>query len=142
MNDKRQLTNQQLFIELANPDESGVSRIVFINEFVGKYDQLKFGNGGSWARMDGSGSLHKYHYFTIKKLKKYIVYNFTPDFPQDLKYKYMKKLTKWEKNSKRLDEINYSNAIIAIKLCGEKNDVSFSRQIAFHIKDHFTPLDI
>ena len=39
-----------LFLELANPDENGVSRWVEITEFVEKYKELQLGNGGSWCR--------------------------------------------------------------------------------------------
>ena len=38
------------FLELANPDENGFSREVKVEEFVGKYKDLKFGNGADWAR--------------------------------------------------------------------------------------------
>ena len=38
------------FLELAQPDENGFSREVKIEEFVGKYANLKFGNGVDWAR--------------------------------------------------------------------------------------------
>ena len=38
------------FLELAQPDENGFSREVKIEEFVGKYENLKFGNGADWAR--------------------------------------------------------------------------------------------
>ena len=40
----------ELFIELANPNEFGVSRWVYVTEFIDKYKGLKFGNGGSWTR--------------------------------------------------------------------------------------------
>ena len=51
----------QLFLELASPDKDG--RTKWINcrnwmpnncHFVGKYRDLKFGNGADWARQDGS----------------------------------------------------------------------------------------
>ena len=42
------------FLELASPDENGISREVFVDEFVGEYADLCFGNGGSWCRSDGS----------------------------------------------------------------------------------------
>ena len=48
-----------LFLELAKPDELGFSRKVAVSEFVGKYEKLQFGNGGSWIRKDGS--LAKYY---------------------------------------------------------------------------------
>lgn len=41
-----------LFLELAKPDETGNSRKVLVSEFVGKYEPLKLGNGGSWCRDD------------------------------------------------------------------------------------------
>ena len=43
-----------LFLELANLNETGHSRVVSVEWFVGKYQKLKFGNGGDWCRADGS----------------------------------------------------------------------------------------
>ena len=52
---EKKLTKNNLFLELAEPDqETGISRWVGINEFVGRYDNLKFGNGADWARSDGT----------------------------------------------------------------------------------------
>lgn len=48
------MTKTNLFIELAAPDDSGVSRWVHTSEFVGKYSVLKLGNGGSWCRASSS----------------------------------------------------------------------------------------
>lgn len=48
------MTQKDLFIELACPDENGVSRWVDISEFVGKYKTLQLGNGGSWCRRSSS----------------------------------------------------------------------------------------
>ena len=39
------MTKNELFLELAKPDENGVSRWVKVTEFVGDYDDLAFGNG-------------------------------------------------------------------------------------------------
>lgn len=47
-------TKNSLFLELAQPDENGVSRWVNVSEFVGRYESLKFGNGADWARSDGN----------------------------------------------------------------------------------------
>jgi hypothetical protein len=47
------MTKNELFIELAQPDQNGVSRWVNVKEFVGKYASLVFGNGADWARRDG-----------------------------------------------------------------------------------------
>ena len=44
----------ELFLELAKPNEHGFSREVLVKEFTGKYERLKFGNGGDWCRSDGS----------------------------------------------------------------------------------------
>lgn len=46
-------TQIELFLELAKPDENGVSRWVSKTEFVGKYKDLMFQNGWSWGRGDG-----------------------------------------------------------------------------------------
>lgn len=46
------MTKTELFLELAQPDENGASRWVYVTEFVGKYAELKFGNGASWARKE------------------------------------------------------------------------------------------
>lgn len=42
-----------LFLELAQPDEDGFSRRVSADEFNGRYERLRLGNGGSWCRDDG-----------------------------------------------------------------------------------------
>jgi hypothetical protein len=54
------VTKNSLFLELAEPDENGVSRWVSVTEFVDKYADLKFGNGADWARSDGNLA-KKYH---------------------------------------------------------------------------------
>lgn len=46
------MTKFELFIELAKPNECGKSRWVHISEFIGKYKDLKLGNGGSWCRKE------------------------------------------------------------------------------------------
>lgn len=40
----------EIFLELAKPNENGISRWVSVSEFVGKYKTLALGNGGSWCR--------------------------------------------------------------------------------------------
>lgn len=47
-------SKHELFLELAKPDAQGFSRPVSVDKFTGKYAGLKFGNGGSWCRDDGS----------------------------------------------------------------------------------------
>lgn len=48
------MTKTELFLQLAKPDEFGKSRWVSVGEFVGKYAELKFGNGASWARKEST----------------------------------------------------------------------------------------
>jgi len=48
------MTKKELFLELAKPDKNGKSRWVDVSEFVEKYKELKFGNGGSWCRKTSS----------------------------------------------------------------------------------------
>lgn len=54
----RQGSKPALFIELADPDHLGFSREVSVEEFVGKYQRLQFGNGADWARDDGTLAKH------------------------------------------------------------------------------------
>ena len=51
-------TKKELFLELAKPDKTGLSRKVYLTEFKGKYEPLAYRNGNPWAR----------------SLKEYIVY--------------------------------------------------------------------
>lgn len=48
------MTKPELFLELATPNAQGVSRWVYVSEFVGKYKELQLGNGGSWCRRESS----------------------------------------------------------------------------------------
>ncbi|MBC6436548.1 MAG: hypothetical protein GDA52_00095 [Rhodobacteraceae bacterium] len=36
-----------LFLQLAQPDDQGFSRKVGVEEFIGPYERLRMGNGGS-----------------------------------------------------------------------------------------------
>lgn len=51
---KNKTTKMELFLELAQPDEKGVSRWVEVSEFIGKFKELQLGNGGSWCRTSSS----------------------------------------------------------------------------------------
>ncbi|KAA6209503.1 restriction endonuclease [Avibacterium paragallinarum] len=50
-------SKKELFLELAKPNEQGISRWVLVSEFIGDYLELQLGNGFSWGR--GSSSLAK-----------------------------------------------------------------------------------
>ncbi len=43
-------TKKVLFLELAKPDKTGLSRKVYPREFTGKYSPLSYRNGNPWAR--------------------------------------------------------------------------------------------
>ncbi len=47
-------SKKELFLELAQPDKNGMSRWVSVTEFIGKYQGLQLGNGGSWCRNNSS----------------------------------------------------------------------------------------
>ncbi len=51
---KRGPTKIELFEELAQPDQNGVSRWVSVDEFVGRYQGLQLLNGAGWSRDDGT----------------------------------------------------------------------------------------
>ncbi len=50
----KEKTHPELFLELANPDKEGFSKPVKIDRFIGPYEVLRLGNGGSWCRDDGA----------------------------------------------------------------------------------------
>lgn len=56
----------ELFLELAQPDENGVSRWVMTTEFTGEYERLKLGNGLDFGRKE-SPLAQKYIIETDKK---------------------------------------------------------------------------
>ena len=61
------MTKTELFLKLAQPDDKGISRWVMSTEFVGEYEDLKLGNGGSWCRQ--SSSLAKKYIIEFDKTK-------------------------------------------------------------------------
>ena len=56
-----------LFLELAKPNSSGISRLVDVGEFVGVYKDLQLVNGGSWCR--ASSTLAKKYNVEFDKSK-------------------------------------------------------------------------
>lgn len=48
------MTKTELFLKLAQPNSDGISRWVSVDEFVGEYAELTFGNGASWARKEST----------------------------------------------------------------------------------------
>ena len=60
-------TKTELFLELAQPDENGISRWVYTSEFTGKYERLKLGNGFDFGRKE-SPLAQKYIIETDKTL--------------------------------------------------------------------------
>ena len=60
-------TQQELFLELAQPNENGISRWVNTSEFVGRYSSLELLNGLSWGRRS-STLAKKYNVETDKSI--------------------------------------------------------------------------
>ncbi len=54
-----------LFLELASPNSQGISRWVYVTEFVGKYSSLVLGNGFSWGRK--SSPLRKKYIVKVRR---------------------------------------------------------------------------
>mgnify|MGYP001356191283 FL=1 len=48
---KKQSKNE-LFLELAQPNDQGISKVISTNLFIEKYSRLKHGNGRDWGRTD------------------------------------------------------------------------------------------
>lgn len=60
-------SKKELFLNLAKPNENGVSRWVMTSEFVGIYKDLQLGNGGSWC--GASSNLAKIYIVEFDKSK-------------------------------------------------------------------------
>ncbi len=58
-------TQKELFLELSNPNGSGISRWVNTDEFIGEYSSLELLNGLSWGRR--SSSLAKQYILEVDK---------------------------------------------------------------------------
>ncbi|MDR1450807.1 MAG: restriction endonuclease [Helicobacteraceae bacterium] len=86
------MTKEQLFLELAKPNEDGISRWVSVNEFKDKYSELKLGNGGAWRRRSSSLA-RKYIVEFNKEITKGVSidaiklngYNINPSFNQNIR---------------------------------------------------------
>jgi hypothetical protein len=51
---KNKISLDKMFVELAEPNNVGVSRWVSVSEFVGDYNRLEITNGCSWGRKKGA----------------------------------------------------------------------------------------
>lgn len=60
-------SKKELFLNLAKPNETGISRWVMTSEFVGIYKDLQLGNGGSWC--GASSNLAKIYIVEFDKSK-------------------------------------------------------------------------
>lgn len=113
-----------LFKELGNFDQdAGTSRVVDTNEFVNKYNDLGFGNGAGWARLDGTFGC-KYKICTVKENG---VMRFSWD-PSNVDMWWLN----WEFS--RYSFTKKGNSIKLIKMCGLQ-DCSMHRSIPKWIKD-------
>jgi hypothetical protein len=51
---KKKLNKKELFLELAKPNQRGISKWISTAKFTGKFKTLTFGNGADWARKESS----------------------------------------------------------------------------------------
>lgn len=115
----------ELFKELSNFDpNTGISRFVNVAEFVGKYAELRFGNGGGWSRLDGDfGRKHKVCVVKTNGKKRF---SWNTD--------------ENEENSIDFELCNFKfdkgTSIMLIKICGLQ-DLSSRRPIRKDIRDAF-----
>ena len=102
----RKNTKPYLFYELAQPDKNGFSREVKVTEFVGKYKDLKFGNGGDWPRTDGPIG-NKFNIDRIKEKGKIVSIKL---FGNNTKAKILKKIRK------DISEIIYTRRCVVLDI--------------------------
>jgi uncharacterized protein (UPF0297 family) len=127
------MSDQKLFIKLANPCVKGISRIVFTEEFIDIYSKLATTNGGGWSRMDAKNILTKtYNFVSINKKD----IRFTGDTEETEKKIIMMEINDRIKVIKEREKTK-TNKIIAYKLIGLRHTVPISRQIRTDIRDYF-----
>ena len=121
------LSSIELFKKLSKCDEKTcTSRIVNVNEFIGDYKSLEFGNGGDWCRT----SLMKNKNIKLVRIKQNgkVEYTWEPD-------KEEKKII--EEEIKKECKITKGLRIQYIKLCGWQ-DKAINRSIRKDISNHYT----
>jgi hypothetical protein len=118
----------ELFKELANFDSNTcTTRFVNVNEFTGKYSELRFGNGGGWARLDGDFG-RKLKVCVVKKNgSKRFSWNQTEEEETTIEEELCDKT--FEKGT----------SIMLIKICGLQ-DLSSARPIRKDIRDALSKL--
>jgi hypothetical protein len=118
------------FIKLSEFDSNtSMSRIVDIVEFdKPPYLALKFGNGGSWCRMDSSFA-KQYKYVTRKKNGK-ITYSWTPTDDERVLVE-----QDFQQNKKIVN--GKGNKITHIKIYGVQNKEIFTRRIREDIRKYY-----
>jgi len=119
------ISKKKIFMKLGNYNETThYTRLVCVDEFVGVYSNLVFGNGCSWFR-NSSMKLHR----TLKIKENYkIEYNglFEDDEKKNIENK--------------INTLNLSgngNSIKYIQICGLKNKKTLSRPIRNDIKKFY-----
>jgi hypothetical protein len=119
-----------LFKTLADFDvNTGVSRLVCTNEFVGIYANLRFGNGGSWCRLDSRFSKMS----KVLLVKKNGNCRFPWPVEEDEKNKLMTEVNNYFIQHKNIKK---GNNIFLIKLCGFQSN-EYKRPINPRIRAFF-----
>lgn len=121
---KKSPNKMRLFMELAKPDEKGYSRSVCVSEFVGKYQVLRFSNGGDWCRFDNNHLVRKQGdrklKYRICTLKANGVFRCSQPFNDDENEEKINSTEKEMRFGFEKENIldRKGNAIVYIKLCG------------------------
>lgn len=143
------MSKNELFLELAKPDEKGVSRWVSVREFTGKYAKLQFGNGADWARKESS--LAKKYNIELDKTKtpgnridrvRLIGFNTEEQFQQSIRKDIKEKLGKQRCVMLGIYGASNANANTHIEIDhknGRKNDMRVSNLKTQKLED-FQPL--
>lgn len=128
-NEKTKKVLYKKFLELAyNNYDNNESRIVSTSEFIGDYNCLELGNGGSWCRMDSTFS-KKYKY-VLRKSNGHFTYSWNINLDESEKIK--KDFTHLETKKDKGNKISH------IKVYGLKeNSIYETRDIRTDIRNHF-----
>ena len=131
----KRITSVALFKTLANYCETTQrSRIVHCDEFVGDYQSLRFGNGGSWARLDGNFG-KKYKVVTVKK-NGVIKYSWEPIDTELIEIQNIFDTYHETKNDIFVEKTNTCNGIAYLFIYGAQNENS-GRPISDAVREFY-----
>lgn len=125
-------TKKDKFKEIGNfNSKTGKTRLVNVSELIGKYEDLKFGNGGDWCRTD---AMKLYKFVKVKANGK-VSLNWEPTYEEDLFIKH--ELVMYQLMTK-VSFTSNRNTITLLQIFGLSDDTSSSRPISDHIRKIIT----